>query len=374
MRILGIEREQGACNHYRIVQPLYKMKQHRLADVLTIHPQNGEDLEFVQAKILEADLVFFQRPADDRWLNMLRAIQKAGKIIVVDYDDNPFETSPFNPSYQYYGTKEYKYRYPDGREKVLWQNGDNGFDIEANITRLDYFKASFKQADMVSASTPVLQEVFKKLNPNTVVLPNLIDFDLFPRLDFVKKEIRIGWQGGYSHYEDLFMVAPAIKAILKKHKNTKFIYFGDARLLSPFRGIPEDQIEAHPWVQRVAYPLKLATLNLDIGLCPIVDNVFNRCKSAIKYFEYSALGVASIASDIKPYSPAIDHGINGLLTKPDTWFDSIESLVCNEQSRNRMAYESYQNVFEFHNADKNAHLWMDAFKSTLEFDITKVGI
>jgi len=371
MRILGIEREQGACNHYRIVQPLYKLKQHGVDDILTIHPQNGEDLEFVKDKIVEADIIFFQRPADDRWLNMLRAIQKAGKIIVVDYDDNPFVTSPFNPSYQYYGTKEYKYRYADGTEKILWQNGGNGFNIEANITRLDYFKASFKQADLVSTTTPVLQDVFKALNPNTVVLPNLIDFDLFPKLKFVKEEIRIGWQGGHSHYEDLFMIAPALKKILKKYPNTKFVYFGDARLLSLFKDIPANQIEAHNWVQMVAYPLKLATLNLDIGLCPVAENAFNLCKSAIKYFEYSALGVASIASKMIPYTPVISHGVDGYLVGKDHWYEAIESLVKHDTIREDLGVRAYDYVYENHNAYTKAHLWHDAFESVLHKDITE---
>lgn len=369
IKILGFEREQGACGHYRIVQPLYKMLQQEKANILTIHPGNGEDLEFVAQKIIESDIIVFQRPADDRWLNFLKVAQKNGKIIVVDYDDNPFETSPLNPSYQYYGVKEYRYRWPDGKEDMLWENGKAGFDIEANITRRDYFRAAFKRADLVTTTTPILQKELQKINKNTAVLPNVIDFDLFEKADMVKKEIRIGWQGGFSHYEDLYMIVPAIKKIVAKYPNVKFVFFGDMRFKNLFKDIPEDRIEAHHWVQRVAYNYKLALLNLDIGLCPVIDNTFNRCKSSIKYLEYSALGIPSIASNIPPYSPDIVDGETGLLVSEKGWFNAMELLIEDKKLRLKMGESAYQNAYKNHNADKEAHKWVKAYEDLLKKDV-----
>lgn len=372
MRILGLERGQGACNHYRIVQPLYKLKQQGLAEILTIHPQNAESLEFVTEKILEADVILFQRPADDKWFNLLKIAQKHGKIIVVDYDDNPFETSPLNPAYKWYGTKSVLFKWPDGREDILWQDGVDGFNIEANITRRDYFRASFKRADMVSTTTSILQDTFKEINKNTVVLPNLIDIGLFPQIECVKKEIRVGWQGGVSHYEDLFMVSLAIKEIIKKYENVKFVFFGDTRFYGLFKDIPQDRIEWHSWVQNVAYPYKLATLNLDIGICPLIDNVFNRAKSAIKYLEYSAIGVPTIASDMPPYSKVITDGKDGILADEDEWFNAIEGLVNDKIKRNVLVKNAFENIKENHSADKFAYLWRDMYEKVLKQDVVEM--
>ena len=147
MRILGFERGQGACNHYRIVQPLYKLMQNKLADILTIHPENAQDMDFVHQKILEAEIIMFQRPATEDWMNFIKVAQKAGKIIVVDFDDDPFNTSPWNPAYIHYGVMEHKYRFDDGHEDYLWKDGEGGFSIEDNIQRRDYFRACFKRAD-----------------------------------------------------------------------------------------------------------------------------------------------------------------------------------------------------------------------------------
>ena len=372
MRILGFERGTSACNHYRILQPLYKLQQHKLADILTIHQGNSSDLDFVVQKIMEADIVMFQRPQDDRWFDFIKTAQKHGKIIVVDYDDHPFLVSPLNPAYRHYGTSEVNYKWPDGSIKPLWKDGEREFYLEQNITRQNYFVAAFKKADMVSTTTPILQDIFLKLNKNSVVLPNLIDFDLFPQLECIKKEIRIGWQGGVSHYEDLYMVVPAIKKILEKYDNVKFVFLGDARFYNLFKDMPKNKFEWHGWVKHEAYPLKLVTLNLDIGICPLVDNEFNRNKSAIKFFEYSAIKIPTIASNIPPYFPVMNSGKDGLLISDDKWYEAMEELILDKKKRDYLAKNAYENVFENHNADKKAYLWRDAFESLLKRDIAEL--
>lgn len=374
MRILGFERSTTACNHYRVVQPLYKLHQHKLADILTIHRGNAEDLGFVTEKIIEAEIILFQRPVTEKWFNFIKIAQKHGKFVVLDYDDNIFETSPWNPAYRHFGTEDVFYKWPDGKTTTLWKNGERGFNIDENISRLDYFRASFKQADMVSATTPILQKVFLELNKNAVVLPNLIDFDLFPKIECVKKEVRIGWQGGVSHYEDLYMMLPAIKKIIKEYDYVKFIFFGDMRFHSLFKDIPRDRMEWHGWVQFAAYPYKLACLNLDIGLCPVIDNKFNRNKSAIKYFENSALKIPTIASNIPPYSSMIDNTKNGLLVNDDKWFDAMEFLIKDKDFRLKLGKNAYENIYENYNADTKVHLWADAYEKMLKRDVALMEV
>jgi glycosyltransferase involved in cell wall biosynthesis len=322
---------------------------------------------------MESDIVLIPRPQDDRWFDFIKIAQKHGKIIVADFDDHPFIISPLNPAYRHYGTTEVDYQWPDGTITPLWKDREKEFFIEENITRQDYFRAAFRRADMITTTTPILQDIFLKLNKNSVVLPNLIDFNLFPRLECVKKEVRIGWQGGVSHYEDLYMIAPAIIELVKKYDNVKFIFFGDVRFYGLFKDIPKDKLEWHPWVQNVAYPYKLVTLNLDIGLCPLVDNEFNRNKSAIKYFEYSTIGVPTIASDIPPYSPVITNEKDGLLISNDKWFEAMERLVKDKDLRSNLAKQAYDNVYENHNADKSAHLWFDAYEKLLKTDVAELA-
>lgn len=373
MKILGIERDKLATNFYRILQPLSKLDEHKLADVFLLQEQNlGE--EYAKDMALWSDVIVFQRPATEAWFKFIKLCRSLGKVVISDYDDDPFTTSPLNPYYQYIGTENVWWQWPDGTGEWLWHdsmtsaNGKKIFNPELNINHRDMFRLNFKKSDMVTTTTENLREEFLKINPNVCVLPNLLDMNFYPSgYEMVKREVRIGWQGGASHYEDLHFLKPIIKQVLESNKNIKFIYFGDMRFQGLFDDCPQSQIEWHPWVSHATYPYKLALMNLDIGLCPLVDNKFNRNKSAIKWMEYSAMKFMTIASDLPPYSPVIDHGRTGILVKEDhdAWVDAILKAASDKYYRNNMAKRAYGEILDNHNADKKAHLWVEAYEKAM---------
>lgn len=376
MRILGIERDDSACNMYRILQPLYKLLDNGMANILTIKEGAELSSDYGYQKAIESDIILVQRPASEEWFKFIKSCRKAGKIVVVDYDDDPFNTSPLNPYYQFIGTEEVEFVWPDGKREMLWsknpmENGGRLLDIETNIRRRDLFRASFKNADMVTTTTDILRSKLATINPNTVTLPNLIDFEQYPIVEHVKKRVRIGWQGGSSHYEDLYMVAPAIKKILKKYDNVDFVFWGDLRMYGLFRDIPMERVECHQWVKQICYPYKLACMNIDIGLCPIVDNEFNRNKSAIKWMEYSVVKAATIASAMPPYSTVMSDGNTGLLVKEDGWYDAMEKLILDVETRNKLSNAAFNEVHKNHNANTKAYLWLNEYEKLLKRDVSK---
>lgn len=372
MRILGIERDNTACNHYRVLQPLYKLKQMGMADILTLS-DHELGTEKAMNDVLMADILVFQRPSDENWFHFIKLCQKHGKIIVTDYDDDPFNTSPFNPYYKFVGTKEWQYEWPDGTTDMIWTDGENGFDVEANIVRNEMFRSCFRKADMITTTTDILQEKFKTLNENTVILPNLMDFNVYRKYDLVKKddEVRIGYQGGASHYEDIYEVRDAILEVIRKNDNAKLVYFGDLRMSKLFQDIPKSRIELHDWVQNIAYPYKLPLMNFDIGIAPLVDNEFNRNKSCLKMLDYATQKVPTVASNIPPYSPVIKDGETGfLVNNKKEWVDILTDLCKNKDKRVNVGNAAYDYVYEEYNADKKAHLWRDAYESLLKSEVT----
>ena len=372
MRIFSAERDTTACNFYRILSPLYKLDEKDMAQISIVKEhQLGDDNAINLA--LASDILVFQRPATESWFKFIKTCQKHGKLMVSDYDDDPFNTSPLNPFYQYTGVEEYQWKWADGTTEWLWsedmvgQAGNKIFNIERNINHRDMFRLNFKKSDLVTCTTEILRQEFLKINPSVAVLPNCIDINFFPkRPNFIKKEIRIGWQGGASHYEDLYLIKDAITNILKKHDNVKFIYFGDMRFQGLFKDAPQAQIEWHSWVSHATYPYKLSLLNLDIGLCPLVDNVFNKNKSSIKWMEYSMVGAATIASDIAPYSITCNNGIDAMLVNEFTWEDAMDNLIRDKQKRDYIASNAFENVYQNHNIDTKVHLWYEAYSKLLK--------
>ena len=377
MRILAIERDTKACNHYRIYQPMLKLKQHKLADCVLIEYGDQLDTEENLQKILESDVVLLPRASSEEWVNFVKAVRKAGKVLVSDYDDDPFNCSPWNPYYRWIGIQEWQFKWPDGHDEWVWKDGMVGpdgsewFSLERNIHRRDMCRIAFGKSDLVTTTTPILADEFRKVNPNVAVLPNLIDFDQFPLVETIKPKLRLGWQGGVSHYEDLFVIKKPLEQVCRKH-DVDFVFFGDSRLTGPLHSVHNLKFEN--WVAHNAYTFKLALLNFDIGLCPLQDNHFNHCKSAIKWMEYSAMKFPTIASNVSPYKEVIEDGVTGLLVENTeaAWVDALERLILDKDLRKRLANNAYDNVRENHNADKKAHLWAEAYEKALKNDAVGV--
>lgn len=373
MKIFSCQRDGTACNFYRIQQPLFKLEEKGLIELKFMYDWQLGSAAAVEAAVW-ADLLVFHRPATEEWFKFIRLMQKHGKIFVSDYDDNPFRTSPLNPFYQHIGVEEVQYVWPDGRKEWLWsedmvsKTGRRIFNIERNINYRETFRANFKKSDMVTCTTEELAMEFKKINPHTVILPNLITPEWYPPIPEMKKEeIRICWQGGASHYEDLFFLHPVIVRILKNFDNVKFVFFGDMRFRGLFNDCDQNKIEWVPWVSHEVYPYKLSLLNCDIGLCPLVDNEFNRTKSAIKWMEYSMVKMATVASNIPPYSTVMEHDKTGLLCKEDEaeWYDAIESLVKSSTKRYVLSCQAKDEVLTNHNINSKYELWLNAYENVL---------
>lgn len=374
MRILGCERDTKACNYYRIQAPLDHIKIQQLADCSVI-PYDSGFREDNMTKVFETDIVLIPRPSSEEWFGFVKACRKAAKIVVSDYDDDPFTCDPMNPYYRWIGVEEWKH--PDFG--WVWKHGEKDprtgqewFNIEKNINRRDMLRAAFGRSDLVTCTTEELKEVFVKINPNTVVLPNSIDLDCYPEANLVKKNVRIGWQGGVSHYRDLQFILPVLERLHKKHPDVEFVYFGDTiRFESFLNHYPF--LERHCFVNHETYPYKLKLLNLDIGLCPLIDNVFNRRKSAIKWMEYSAVGAATVASDIPPYSKAITNFKDGVLVPNDEklWEEALLGLISDRKKILELSNAAIQTVIEGHTIQKNAHLWTDAYKRVIEKEMSR---
>jgi glycosyltransferase involved in cell wall biosynthesis len=375
MYILGIYLDTSAVGHYRIIQPLTKVMEQGLASVhLYNFKENGHDYARMTECIDVADIIILPRPHNEKWFEIMKAIRKVGKAIVIDHDDDVFNLSPLNPYYKYIGVNEVKL---EGSDEYLWHDGMTTvdgkkvmFDIEKNMRTRDMLRICCNKADAISVTTDILAETFSNHNKNTVVLPNLIDLNLFKPLPLKKTDrVRIMWQGGHSHYGDIYLIKDVFRRIIEKYDNVDFVIFGQY-FKGVFKEIPPERIKHEPWVQHVAYPYRLPALNCDIGIAPLEDNQFNKNKSCIKYLEYGAVGMPTVASNVSPYKEVIQDGQNGFLANnDDEWVDKVGRLIEDVELRDKMAKEAYNEISGNHCADKFAFKWVTAYDKILKGEI-----
>jgi len=184
--------------------------------------------------------------------------------------------------------------------------------------------------DFISTTTPILAKVFRDrreqpddtvfVNPNYI--PKLYQHPKFDNGD----KIVIGYFGGSSHYQDLHEtgVAEALEKLMNENKNVYFKAIGMPLDKYVPRGRYEfvDGKRGNGWINEL-YP----TLNLDIALGPLYDNIFNHGKSNIKWQESTRAGSLFVASNIGPYSSLKDGTAILVENTPESWYKGLKQAL-----------------------------------------------
>lgn len=367
INVCGVVRDNGACGIYRISQPLTFLNEVDGYDV-ALGGVDCPDADLFQL-LQEADVVFMPRACSEKMLSLitnLRQHKSIPKKIIIDHDDNVFNLNPLSPHYRDMGVEDVTVRV-DGKDVQIWKDGTCEFDIARNKKKTKFAKECLRQADALTTTTQELADFYSEYNPNTYVLPNLLDFDQWTPKKFVNDGFtRLTWHGGSSHYHDLVEVAPLIKNLLKKHKKLKLEVCGQ-EFKGLFKDVKQGQHFHHHWVHTYAHPYKQALIDSDVAIIPLQDDLFNRCKSPIKWIEYSALKVPCVMKNIPPYSNVVEHGVTGMLyntlEEAETY---LEYLITHPMERGKMGKNAYNEVHENHDAKTQAKLWGDVVTKVME--------
>jgi glycosyltransferase involved in cell wall biosynthesis len=327
LKIIGYPSPSGS-RLYRLEQ-VFKYLNRINGYTAVVSPNGVNDKELVWADIIWPQLTVDPRMIADMWAYQI----EKGKILVVDRDDS------------------------------LYLEKDNAFKKQNDkVNSVPWSKELLRIADIVTVTCQELYDECKEFNDNVVIVPNDVDLELwdgptYPNESEIK---RIGWAGSVTHRDDLDMILPVIKRILNDRNDVKFFYCGDDYLAKDLKDIDPRK---HEYVQGVNDPYKwprLAhTLQLDVGLAPLVDSHFNRCRSYLKYMEYGMCKTAGVYSKVK-FSEVIT-GENGILAETEMdWYGAITLLLDNKKLRVKMGETAYGDVKRNHSIEKHIGRWQHA--------------
>lgn len=335
--------ENSGVGYYRQYLPALALRDAGLANVMISDFRWGEgdhapvDNEILFAIANWADIIIVGR--QDRpevYANWGGIRQFFNVPIIMDTDDNVRHVRPTNPGYQ---------GYHPGADALMWNK---------------YGMA--KVFDAITVSTQDLVDFHKKENNRIYLCANRIDlkaWDAFPKPEH--DTVRIGFLASSAHSDGAKMISKPVIEILKKHPNVEFYVTGAYKPFFIGKGVDE-QIKEVPWIKLQEWPQKVKELGLDIGLAPLTDNMFNRAKSNLRWMEYSSCSMAVIASPVKPYL-CINHEKDGYLANNEAeWLDYMEKLVVDKDLRYTMGKEAHERIEREFEINKNAHVWLDAYK------------
>jgi len=304
--------------------------------------------------VLDADIVVFHRPNDWRSKEIALKLRAMGKKIVADNDDT--------------------YKHLEGKtlEKAL-EKVDKG---------LDEFCA---MADMVTTTTEVLANEYRKLNKNVVVLPNCVDPEMWPEpLRNEGDKVRLGFVGSVASNSDYDKIKDLLRE-LSNRQDIQLVVFalpdqmvksGDTESIVVKEMYAKDynfwnslNIEWQPFTPVSEYINTLNNLKIDIMVIPRKDDYFNRCKSNLKFLEASMLEIPCVvegfSDGLSPYQVnPTDANYLDIVTDQN-WMKYLEPLIKDKELRRSRGKKARAYVEEKYSIQNNIHLWQNAYQSLL---------
>ncbi len=332
--VYSLDSRDHACGHYRINAPLAA-----LADAVEImwgihvkgnnHTINTDGIESADLIVVQR---FLPRPDTREFLDYLCSL---GKPVIFEIDDLLTQLPVSNPNY-----------------KWGMRGAPHIYDF-------------IRKCAAITVSTDELKDHFSPYNDNIYVLPNLLDAGLWKKpAPPSSGPVVIGYAGTNTHGADLELLEEVLARIARHYgSEVSFTFMGcTTERISRLPGFRFVQFET----TYEAYARKLMEIPVDIMLAPLEDNQFNRCKSNVKWLEYSACGMAGIYSDLPPYA-CVRSGETGLVARntADDWYNAISFLIDNPDKRRQMARNAREEVMAHYTVAGHASLYLDTYKQVL---------
>lgn len=385
-----IPMDWNASFYYRILLPLRTLFNTGLAEVSVDRGDIGISNEIRQNMATYSSITWMYQPTSPdipaacdearKWPSYWRTEQEwdVAPHFVIDTDDDILNVLPDNPAYLNLGWKlgdsplekgaVISGEDENGKREPKFVDGSNGFSVTENKARIDNFRLALQRCDLVTCSTPNVEEYVRREAPSTqtLVTPNCIDFNDYPPVELADHDVvRILWQGSPTHQPELYAVKDALKRILDKYgKKIELLFWGDplpwmAKFLEG-----AENVRFLPWVDYPEFKLRLSMINHDINIAPLTENIFNRCRSAIKFYESAAISkpAVTLAENAGAFGEIIENETGLLYNSPEEFEDKLSFLIEDAAARKRMA----SNAKDWLRENRDPKIWAPRIAEAFE--------
>lgn len=318
-KINVIPMDTKACGYYRLIYPAQAM--YNFAKVNIAAPYTftyyGQDWNYT-ARICNKQI----------FEELLKYKHSHNVKFAIDYDDNLWEELP---SYN--------------RCNIHWQ--DNWNDMNMYLSEL---------ADVITCSTEDLANSIRKFKgcaDKVVVIKNALDANRW-RFDYYKPNATLNffYAGSPTHWsnDDYGDFSKEL---------VKYLYNKQVNVLGTVPTFLNNTKHLCKWVDINAYPTIFAkcALQSKFIIAPLADNLFNRCKSDLKYLESAAIGRVCLCSNVGEYNKiahpyqiipndADFNKIQYIVNRADTHYDEIIKWQYDKLKERWLDYKLYLNLFE----------------------------
>ena len=308
----------------------------------------------VASALLWADRVVVCRlPGTYPVLRTMGLARRMGLTVYYDIDDLIFDQEHFPPPLVSYGG-------------TISAQVHTGLAMDAPL-----FEAAMAEADVLIFSTNTLASRWRELHPNNQqpvpVLANMAPPALRREAKAIQPKqhqavasdpLRLLVSSGTLAHKQVWVeeLAPALAAVLEKHPQLQLDLVGSIEWPQELQSLAAERIRSLPFSD---YPTYLRHVGrAHIGLAPLEPGIVTDAKSAIKWMEYSLMGLASVVSPTATYQEILNDGSDVLFaTDRQGWMEALESLIHNPQLRSQLAVNAQQRAEALFGQAQGQRFW-----------------
>ena len=328
----GVENIIPQCTRYRVLNKAEQLRKNGFA----VKVVNASEFSLAQAQYA-SHIIIYRAPWSAQLQLLCDLAREEHKPVYFDIDDLVFDTL-----------------YTDQLSYTQGLSEKEKGNYDAGVRNYGKMLAA---CDGVITSTNQLKEELLKYKDSVLLNRNLASSELiavssqFLKEDFgTDDRIKIGYfSGSISHNENFELIKPAIKEVLDNYPFVELHIVGHLDIPQDMKPYTQ-RIIVHDYVDWKALPQLIS--QVDINLAPLVDSVFNRAKSEIKWIEAALVKVPTIASHIGAFADMMIDGQTGLLAKDSEWKEKLENLILSADLRRELAENAYAFVLENCSLDK----------------------
>lgn len=192
----------------------------------------------------------------------------------------------------------------------------------------------------ISAGNAYLCRYASTYNSNVVLNPTTIDTELLHNRLLYPEQAHelpvIGWTGTHSTLVYLEPLLPALRELEKTHTFRFVVICNHA----PAWHL--NSLEFRRWSKDTEIP---DLMQLDIGVMPLVQDMWAEGKCGFKALQYMALGIPSVLSPVGVNKEIVEHGRNGFLcSTTEEWLTCLRMLLDNAPLRQQLGKAGQETV------------------------------
>ncbi len=342
--VIVAEMSLPQCRKYRVLQKYELLK--KLGYGAKYY--SWQDVPAVLAGLQCAShLLLYRAPDQDITRQYLAEAKRLGLKVFYDIDDPIFDRDI----------------YAANRNLDMLSSAEKG----QLLASTESYRSLMADCDGVIVSTSGMASAAAIHFPRSVLWPNLIDQETMACATSVSvvdknpERIVLGYMSGSrAHENDFRIIENTLLELLAAYPNVDLQICGFLNLPESFNPY-QDRIRMKTFSSYQHYFDALS--GVDVNLIPLLDDQFNHCKSAIRYFEASLMKVPTVASAVGQFSEVIKQGENGYCAATsEQWLSIIEKLIDSASLIDTIGNYAYEYVIKSHSIES----WSENFDNTIK--------